>query len=347
MPLNAKLVAAGILVTLFFSSVMFYAGQRLRQQREEDDPPSPDTSSSSSSSSTPSTSRHLEDRLMRINSEYLELFRNAVMNRLYNDYKAYRDGRNIPPHANAMTMAGTRRVDHFANVVAAAIADDVPGDIIETGVWRGGAAFLAAKVVDLLYEGGSSSDDRPAANNKKGTAAAEEKGGIGRRRVVYLSDSFRGIPPMPEAKHASDREAWEWDVLNNNRWYQYHLPSTLLLLLLTRYPIFFPCTCWPPAWTACRRTRRCWASSRPCCGGCPGTSTNRCPRWCGPSPRCASRWCGWTATRTTGTSVLRCSGVHLATIDRPVCVSGSTMQALDALYPRLSVGGYLIVDDYR
>jgi hypothetical protein len=120
---------------------------------------------------------------MRINSEYLELFRNTVMNRLYNDYKAYRDGRNIPPHANAMTMAGTRRVDHFANVVAAAIADDVPGDIIETGVWRGGAAFLAAKVLDLLY-----SDDRPAASNEKGAdaaaAAAEEKGGSGRRRVV-------------------------------------------------------------------------------------------------------------------------------------------------------------------
>jgi hypothetical protein len=28
---------------------------------------------------------------------------------------------------------------------------------------------------------------------------------------------------MPEAKHASDREAWEWDVLNNNRWEWHHL----------------------------------------------------------------------------------------------------------------------------
>ena len=145
---------------------------------------------------------------MRINSEYLELFRHAVMNRLYNDYKAFRDGRNIPPHANAMTMAGMRRIDHFANVVASAITDEVPGDIIETGVWRGGAAFLAAKVVDLLHDGG---DNRPA-NKGKGLEA-----GGPQRRVVYLCDSFKGIPPMPESKHASDREAWEWDVLNNNR----------------------------------------------------------------------------------------------------------------------------------
>ena len=66
-------------------------------------------------------------------------------------------------------MAGQRRLDNFAVLVAAAIKDHVPGHVIEVGVWRGGASFLAAKTLELL-----------------GESAA------GRR--VYLADSYKGIP---------------------------------------------------------------------------------------------------------------------------------------------------------
>ena len=52
-----------------------------------------------------------------------------------------------------------------------------------------GASFVATKVIDLLNE---------------------------KNRVVYLCDSFSGIPEVKTAKHAADREAHEWAILNKN-----------------------------------------------------------------------------------------------------------------------------------
>jgi hypothetical protein len=80
-------------------------------------------------------------------------------------------------------------MDHFSATVAQVIADSVTGDIIETGVWKGGASFLAAKTIDVLGESG---------------------------RKVYLADSFRGIPPYPDSKFAIDRVAHNMEILNNN-----------------------------------------------------------------------------------------------------------------------------------
>jgi O-methyltransferase len=63
------------------------------------------------------------------------------------------------------------------------IEDGVPGHIIETGVWRGGAPFMAAKTIELLGEDTI--------------------------RRVYLADSFQGIPPAPTDReyHREDRYA--------------------------------------------------------------------------------------------------------------------------------------------
>ena len=65
-------------------------------------------------------------------------------------------------------MAGMRRIDHFSAVVAQVISFGVPGHVIETGVWRGGASFMAAKTIELL-------------NQKQ-------------NMLTYLCDSFKGIP---------------------------------------------------------------------------------------------------------------------------------------------------------
>jgi O-methyltransferase len=52
------------------------------------------------------------------------------------------------------------------------VANDVPGDVIETGVWRGGAMIFARAVLEAFGD---------------------------RRRSVWCADSFAGLPP-PDAR---------------------------------------------------------------------------------------------------------------------------------------------------
>ena len=108
-----------------------------------------------------------------VRGDYLAFFRDAVLNRLYNDFDQVMDGREWPPGANALSMAGVRRADNFAATVAQAAADGVPGHVIETGVWRGGLSFIAAKTLEVLGDRGAS-------------------------RRVYIADSFAGIPAAPK-----------------------------------------------------------------------------------------------------------------------------------------------------
>jgi hypothetical protein len=59
--------------------------------------------------------------------------------------------------------------------VSTTVKENIPGDVIETGSWKGGAAFVAMKVLSIL-------DQRQL-------------------RRVYVCDSFKGIPSPP-----SDRQ---------------------------------------------------------------------------------------------------------------------------------------------
>jgi hypothetical protein len=79
------------------------------------------------------------------------------------------------------TMIGRERLDHLQACVETVLRDGVPGDLIEAGVWRGGAAILMRAVL----------------------AAAQV-----RDRVVWLADSFSGPPagrPGPDRKLRLDR----------------------------------------------------------------------------------------------------------------------------------------------
>lgn len=84
--------------------------------------------------------------------------------------KARETGMDWPRMAH--TMVGRSRLDNVHACLDRILADDVPGDLIETGVWRGGVcifmrAFLAAHVRT--------------------------------DRTVWLADSFEGLPePTPE-----------------------------------------------------------------------------------------------------------------------------------------------------
>lgn len=75
--------------------------------------------------------------------------------------------------ANALTMVGMERLDHLEECITKIAEQNIPGDLIETGVWRGGAAiFMRAMLNELALED----------------------------RNVWLADSFEGIPvPDPDA----------------------------------------------------------------------------------------------------------------------------------------------------
>jgi len=65
-------------------------------------------------------------------------------------------------------MTSDERIAAFCNAVRYIVRSNIPGDIVECGVWRGGSMMAAA--LTLLAEGDSS-------------------------RNLHLFDTFKGMPP--------------------------------------------------------------------------------------------------------------------------------------------------------
>jgi len=85
-------------------------------------------------------------------------------------------GRDWPQRAQ--TMIGTVRLRNIRHLLERVIADGIPGDIIETGVWRGGACIYMCGILAVH--------------------------GV-RNRTVWLADSFCGLPPPNAAAFPADR----------------------------------------------------------------------------------------------------------------------------------------------
>lgn len=77
----------------------------------------------------------------------------------------------------AFTMVGTKRLRNLRQSIESVIRDNVPGDIVETGIWRGGACIMARAVL-LAYK-------------------------VTDRRVIAC-DSFEGLPPPNAAQFPAD-----------------------------------------------------------------------------------------------------------------------------------------------
>lgn len=90
------------------------------------------------------------------------------------DLKLREEGRDWPTQAE--TMIGMRRLDSLQASVCEVLKEGVPGDLVETGVWRGGASILMRAVL-RVYQ-------------------------VTDRRV-WLADSFRGLPE-PDVRYPVD-----------------------------------------------------------------------------------------------------------------------------------------------
>ncbi|MBT2368633.1 TylF/MycF family methyltransferase [Streptomyces sp. ISL-10] len=122
---------------------------------------------------------------------YLDLLEKAVTNLIYGDAPVpnewFPERDFLPEHREngmdwpsvAHTMVGLKRIQSLRNLLDQAVADEIPGDFIETGVWRGGVCIFA-----------------------RGYFKAHD---ITDRRV-WLADSFEGIPDTGADGHPMDRE---------------------------------------------------------------------------------------------------------------------------------------------
>ena len=136
---------------------------------------------------------------------YIELLKNCVSNRVYDDDVDLLRGSFAPDPATgklvstqpavmdeqlkylglvwpsrAHTMIGVPRLDNLRACVETVLDDGVEGDFIETGVWRGGACIFMRGILKAY-----GSDDR----------------------VVWVADSFAGLPQNDPAKYPKESSA--------------------------------------------------------------------------------------------------------------------------------------------
>jgi O-methyltransferase len=169
-------------------------------------------------------------------------------------------GRDWPPHGE--TMAGMARLDNVQACVTDVLRTGVPGDLIETGVWRGGTTVFMRAILAAF-------------------------GDTDRR--VWVADSFQGLPE-PDA---------------------------------TRYPADAGLHLAGPAMAASRAEVEANFAKY------------------GLLDAQVQFLVGWFEDTLANAPI-----DQLAVVRLDGDLYQSTMEGLTALYPKLSVGGYLIVDDY-
>jgi len=91
------------------------------------------------------------------------------------DLKLREQGLDWP--SQALTMIGVKRLANLRALTETVIKENIPGDLIETGVWRGGACILMRAVL-FAYN----------VYNRK----------------IWVADSFAGLPPADEIKYPAD-----------------------------------------------------------------------------------------------------------------------------------------------
>jgi O-methyltransferase len=81
--------------------------------------------------------------------------------------------------AQAETMIGRKRLSQLQHCVEEVLRENIPGDLIECGVWRGGAAIFMRAMLKAY-------DDL--------------------QRQVWVADSFKGLPPPDVENYYLDKD---------------------------------------------------------------------------------------------------------------------------------------------
>ena len=102
-----------------------------------------------------------------------------LVQRIPDDERA--EGKDWP--SLALTMVGTKRLDNLHDCVLTVLKDGVPGDFIETGIWRGGAVILMRAIL-------------------KSHGVTD--------RTVFAADSFEGLPKPDEGAYPVDQGDPHW-----------------------------------------------------------------------------------------------------------------------------------------
>jgi hypothetical protein len=128
--------------------------------------------------------------LEALRGAYLDLLRNCLTGLVYADPPLDWSGEGLRPFdrkvrengmdwpARAHSMIGHKRMLQLQRAAEFVLDNDIAGDFIETGAWRGGACILMRAVLKL-------------------------RGVIDRR--VWVADSFRGLPPPNPESYPADR----------------------------------------------------------------------------------------------------------------------------------------------
>jgi hypothetical protein len=127
----------------------------------------------------------LAQEVARMRGAYLELMKDCLIGRLYEDppfqepqYQPELREQGLDWPTQAHSMIGNKRMINLWQVCEDVIVKRVPGDFIETGVWRGGACIFMRALLK--------------------TYGVED-------RTVWLADSFEGLPPPNGEKYPHDR----------------------------------------------------------------------------------------------------------------------------------------------
>ncbi len=167
--------------------------------------------------------------------------------------------------AAAETMIGMQRLTSLQHCAEIVLAENIPGDLVECGVWRGGACILMRAVL---------------------AAYGDEN------RNVWVADSFKGVPPPDIEKYPADEDL------------RLDLKSNILAV------------------SEC-------------------TVRSNFERY-GLLDDRVRFLVGWFKDTLHDAPI-----DHIALLRLDGDLYESTFQALDALYPRLSNGGFCIIDDYH
>lgn len=129
----------------------------------------------------------MTDHLHDIRERYLQLVARALDGTIYEDPPLSSNGgpvfdMNLRTHgwdwpSVTFTMVGTKRLRNVRLLLESVIGEGVPGDFVETGVWRGGACIMARAVLQAY--------------------------GV-KDRSIIACDSFEGLPEPNAADFPAD-----------------------------------------------------------------------------------------------------------------------------------------------